>query len=60
MMLREINKFCTKHKMADSRFGREAIKDPRLVGDLRRGRSLSAKTAAKVSAYIESGPIDGV
>lgn len=33
-------------------FGRLAINDPRLVGDLKNGRSLRPATIARVEAYI--------
>lgn len=36
-----------------TRFGREAAGDPRLVGDLRLGRRVGNKLAARVIAYIE-------
>ena len=37
-------------------FGRRAINDPRLVGDLRNGRELRAGTRARVEAYIAAHP----
>lgn len=37
-----------------TRFGREAVCDPRLVGDLRRGRCPGPKLAARVIAHIEA------
>lgn len=40
--------------MPPTRFGREAARDPRLVGDLRRGRTAGPKLAARVIAYIEA------
>jgi hypothetical protein len=36
-----------------TRFGREAAGDPRLYGDLRRGRTVGPRLAARVIAYIE-------
>jgi hypothetical protein len=47
-----ILRICREHDVAPSRFGREALKDPRLVLDMRRGRELRAQTGAKISAYI--------
>jgi hypothetical protein len=35
-----------------SRFGREACKDPRLVGDLRNGREPSPRTVARIEAFM--------
>lgn len=39
-----------------TRFGREAVRDPRLIGDMRRGRTIGPKLAARILAYIESRP----
>ena len=53
MMLREIHEFMYRHCMPASTFGRLAVKDPRLVGDLRSGRELRSKTVARVRAFME-------
>lgn len=37
-----------------TRFGRETIRDPRLVLDLRNGRELRERTAARISAYLDA------
>ena len=37
-----------------TRFGREAMGDPRFVFDLRRGREPGARVEQKVRAYLES------
>jgi hypothetical protein len=39
--------------MTPTRFGRDAVHDPRLVFDLRRGRELRPQTAARVLAYVD-------
>lgn len=39
--------------MPPTRFGREAVRDPRLVHDMRRGREIGAKLAARVIAFVE-------
>ncbi len=36
-----------------TRFGRDAVRDPRLVHDVRLGREIGAKVAARVIAFIE-------
>lgn len=36
--LRNIERFLRRSGMAPTRFGREAVRDPRLVFDMRRGR----------------------
>ena len=53
-MLKEITQFCASAKMSETTFGRRAVNDPRLVGDLRRGRTLSEKTKAKISTFMEN------
>lgn len=39
-------------KLPPSRFGRDAVKDPRLVHDLRRGRSPGPAVERRVRAHI--------
>lgn len=39
-------------KLPPSRFGRNAVRDPRLVHDLRRGRSPGPDVERRVRAYI--------
>jgi len=39
-------------QLPPSRFGRNAVKDPRLVHDLRRGRSPGPDLERRVRAYI--------
>ena len=36
-----------------TRFGREAVRDPRFVFDLRNGREPRARTVARVAAFLE-------
>jgi hypothetical protein len=43
-----------------SRFGRNAVRDPRLVHDLRRGRQPGASLEKRVRAYIASLPTSRV
>lgn len=49
---RAIEKHLRATGMAPSRFGRDAVNDPRLVFDLRNGRSLRPKVANRVAAYL--------
>jgi len=51
-VLRRIERFLVRQGMAETRFGRDAVNDPRLVGDLRRGREPRAETVARIEAYI--------
>ena len=36
-----------------TRFGRDAARDPRLVHDMRLGREIGPKLAARLAAYLE-------
>lgn len=45
---------CCQYGLPVSRFGREAVKDPRLVHDMRLGRELRTETLAKVASYISA------
>lgn len=51
-LLYEINKFLRANDMPPTRFGREAVKDPRFVFDLRNGREARPQTAERVRAYM--------
>lgn len=51
--LKEIEAFLSATGMAPTAFGREAVGDPNLIRDLRDGRSVSLRTAAKVSSFIQ-------
>jgi len=51
-LLRQIERHLRAQRMPPTTFGREAVRDPRFVFDLRRGRQPRAKTAARVSAYL--------
>jgi len=54
MLLRRIEKFLSETGMPWTKFGRIVAHDPRLVGDLRNGRSPRPDLAARIEAYIES------
>lgn len=51
-VLSEIERFCKAHNMGITTFGRAAIGDPNLVANMRKGRSLTLKTANAVAAYM--------
>ncbi|HEX8443098.1 MAG TPA: hypothetical protein VF631_05565 [Allosphingosinicella sp.] len=51
-LLRRIERYLKASGTAATRFGREAVRDPRLVHDLRRGREPAA-ICARVAAYID-------
>ena len=49
-----IERFLRASAMPPTKFGRLAIGDPRLIGDLRSGRQLRAGTVARIEAFIAS------
>ena len=53
-LLREVEKFLRHSDVAPTRFGREAVGDPRFVFDLRNGRDPRPTTVARVRAYLEA------
>ena len=54
-LLREVEKFLRRRDVAPTRFGRDAVGDPRFVFDLRNGRDPRPRTIERVLAYVESG-----
>ena len=54
-LLREVEKYLRRSDVAPTRFGREAVGDPRFVFDLRNGRDPRPRTVARVLAYLELG-----
>ncbi len=54
MLLTRIEHYLRRTGMPPTRFGREAARDPRLVHDLRRGRTVGDRLLRRVTAYIES------
>ena len=53
-LLREIEKFLSRSHTAPTRFGREALGDPRFVFDLRKGREPRPRTVKRVRAFLEA------
>lgn len=49
---RKIEKFLRATDMPATKFGRLALGDPRLVGDLRNGRELRPGTEARIEAFL--------
>jgi hypothetical protein len=52
-VLGKIERFLRQSEMPPTRFGRIAVNDPRLVGDLRRGREPGPSVVARVEATLE-------
>lgn len=53
-LLREIEKFLRLRHVPPTRFGREALGDPRFVFDLRNGREPRPRTVQRVRAFLEA------
>lgn len=51
-ILKQIEAFCKEREMAITTFGRSAIGDANLVGDLRAGRSMTLKTLRAVLDFM--------
>lgn len=52
-LLAEIDQFCARHEMNATQFGREALRDPRFVHELRNGRRQPRlDTADRVKRYM--------
>ena len=52
-LMRRIELFLQRAGMPPTRFGREAVGDPRLVTDLKNGRELRETTAARIVAWLD-------
>ena len=52
-LLKDVEKYLHANHISPARFGREAMKDPRFVFDLRAGREPRARTVRRVRAYLE-------
>ncbi len=53
-LLFQIERCVRRTQLTPTRFGRDAVGDPRLVFDLRRGREPRPATAARIKAFINS------
>jgi hypothetical protein len=53
-LLREIEAFLRVSGMPPTTFGREAVRDPRLVFDLRKGRAPTDRMERRVRHFIET------
>lgn len=51
-LLIEIDRYLRRTGTPPTTFGRRAVNDPRLVGDMRRGRMPGPSVAARVEALI--------
>jgi hypothetical protein len=52
-LLRRIELYLRRTGIPPTRFGREVVRDPRFVFDLRNGREPRPATSRRVTAYLE-------
>ncbi|HTM96403.1 MAG TPA: hypothetical protein VL100_11385 [Croceibacterium sp.] len=52
MLIRKIEQFLRRHDMPATKFGRLAVRDPRLVLDLRMGREPRAAMEQRVEHFM--------
>jgi 2,4-dienoyl-CoA reductase-like NADH-dependent reductase (Old Yellow Enzyme family) len=53
-LLSEVEKFLRTSEIPAARFGREVMRDPLFVFDLRKGREPRVRTVTRVRAYLEA------
>lgn len=51
-VLRKIEKFLASTGMAPTRFGRDAVRDPRLVFDMRNGREPTPRMEQRIEHFM--------
>lgn len=59
MLLQRIEDHMKSRRMTPTRFGREAVRDPMFVTNLRDGREPRPRTVARVLHYIELNSSEG-
>jgi hypothetical protein len=52
MVLRKVEKFLRRTDMPETKFGRLAVGDPRLVRDLRNGREPRSRMVRRIEAFL--------
>jgi len=51
-LLPEIERFCARHQLRESRFGRDAVNDTSFIPGLREGREPRRSTVARVRDFM--------
>lgn len=59
-LLRTIERFLKETGMPATRFGREAVRDPSLVLDMRNGREPGERTKSRVEHFMNKYQLEGV
>ena len=54
MLIHKIEAFMRRTKMPQTKFGRLAASDPRLISDLRQGRVVGAKLERRVEHFMNT------
>jgi 2,4-dienoyl-CoA reductase-like NADH-dependent reductase (Old Yellow Enzyme family) len=54
MLLPMVEKFLREHDVPATRFGRESVRDPRLVFDLRQGRTPGDRLRRRVEHFMNT------
>lgn len=52
-LLIDIDRYLRRTQMPVTKFGRLAVNDPRLVGDLRRGRQPGPTTVRRIETFMQ-------
>jgi hypothetical protein len=52
-LLQRVELYLRRHRISATRFGQDSMQDPNLVFELRNGRQLRRKTAARLRAWLE-------
>lgn len=58
-LLRRIERYLRRSGTPATRFGREAVRDPRIVRDMRNGREPGPNMIARLSNYLDSAEMGG-
>lgn len=53
-LLQRIERHLRASGVKPTRFGRDAVGDPRLIGDIKNGREPRPETAARILAFIDA------
>ena len=58
-LLQRIEDHLKRTRISATRFGREAVGDPKLVHEMRCGRYLRGATARRIAAYLDAAAAQG-
>lgn len=55
-LIQQIDRYCEKHSLPPTTFGRVFMRDPNFIGALRAGRECLPSTVARLEAAMKSPP----